>query len=196
MRYTLSPALAREIDEATMPTLHRLFFAVLPPPPACGAIAAQRDALPDLRSGIADERLHVTMALTEDFADVPEAACGAMLAIGAAVRAAPASVALDTLSGWGGPVVLRASGALDGLAALHAELDGAMRGAGLLRAGYRWRPHVTLGYARGARFDRAVPPIAWTAEAFALVHSYVGETRHVVRGRWPLVRRQEELFDR
>lgn len=178
-----------------MPTLHRLFFALLPPAPARAAIAVQRDALPDLRSRITDARLHVTMALGEDFAEPPDAACARMLAIGEAVRAAPAPVTLDTLSGLSGPVVLRSSHRLDGLAALHAELDAAMRRAGLLRAGYRWRPHVTLGYAHGAGFERSISPIAWQADEFVLIHSYVGETRHVVRGRWSLSTCQDGRLD-
>jgi len=45
---------------------------------------------------------------------------------------------------------------------------------------------MTLGYRDGAPFTQAIAPIGWTADAFVLVHSYVGWTRHDVIGRWLL----------
>jgi 2'-5' RNA ligase len=47
-------------------------------------------------------------------------------------------------------------------------------------------PHITINY-RGDRLgSRKTDPIGWTVEEILLVESVVGQTRHLVHGRWPL----------
>jgi 2'-5' RNA ligase len=45
---------------------------------------------------------------------------------------------------------------------------------------------MTLLYGRGATVHQAIEPVAWTVRELVLVHSFLGETRHEVLGRWPL----------
>ena len=47
-------------------------------------------------------------------------------------------------------------------------------------------PHVTLLYDDVLVEERAVEPIRWTVREFVLVHSLLGQTRHVPLARWPL----------
>lgn len=46
--------------------------------------------------------------------------------------------------------------------------------------------HVTIDYRGDGLGAEAIEPVEWTAAEMLLVESVTGETRHVVRGRWPL----------
>ena len=179
-----------------MPTCHRLFFALLPPAVQRANIAAIRDAQAGLRSKVADERLHMTMGIGEDFVDFPDAVAERMRQIGERVSAAPAEVVLDRIAGSHASVALRPSRRSCGLDEIARSIGGGLAHAGLSRAGWRFNPHVTLGYLKGEPFNRPAEPIAWQADAFELIHSLVGETRHLSLGRWLLRADQGALFDR
>lgn len=46
-------------------------------------------------------------------------------------------------------------------------------------------PHVTMAY--GERVPEfPVDPITWTVDEFVLIDSWVGQSKHVALGRWPL----------
>jgi 2'-5' RNA ligase len=80
----------------------------------------------------------------------------------------------------------------DGLAALMAfqkTMYLAMCRAGLQgpRANAKFAPHVTLMYDSQGVPEQAVDPICWSANDFVLVHSLLGQTKHIHVGRWPLV---------
>ena len=85
------------------------------------------------------------------------------------------------------PFVLRAT---EGNAPLHALRDALadrLRGVGLGRfAADGFEPHVTLAYDTRLVPTEAVAPVAWTAREFVLVHSLLGQTRHIPLARWPL----------
>jgi hypothetical protein len=49
-----------------------------------------------------------------------------------------------------------------------------------------YTPHVTLLYDDQLVPATAVQAIGWTATELVLVHSLLGETRHIHLGRWPL----------
>ncbi|WP_439566918.1 2'-5' RNA ligase family protein [Sphingopyxis sp.] len=46
--------------------------------------------------------------------------------------------------------------------------------------------HVTINYRGDTLGSEVIAPIEWTAAEILLIESVVGETRHVVHGRWPL----------
>ena len=60
------------------------------------------------------------------------------------------------------------------------------------RPGYRFSPHLTLGYRIGEPFSERVAPVSWTADEIVLIDSHVGRTRHEVLGRWRLVEAEGE----
>lgn len=173
---------------AAIAQTHRLFFALLPPAGAAAEIGEQRRAFGVTRSPVADDRLHITLAISTDHdAGLPDALVAAAIGAGANVAAAPFRVLLDEAVGSAGSVALRAHEPLAHLATFQRTLAAALSIAGVpLRDGWRFNPHVTLGYRKGAPFAAPILPIAWDVADFVLVHSHVGLTRHDPLARWPL----------
>jgi len=167
--------------------LHRYFFALLPPP-----IEARRVVHAAARwfaSGtpVRADRLHITMFILPDFAEVPRGLEDALRKVGAHVAAAPVAVALDRVSAGTRSIALRPSRKIGELDSLHRELGAHSRAIGISsRAGYHFNAHMTLGYRDDAPFGKAIPPFAWTATELVLIHSHVGRTRHEAVARWPL----------
>ena len=58
-----------------------------------------------------------------------------------------------------------------------------------------FKPHVTLLYDDGHVPPQTSLPIGWTVDELVLIHSLVGQSRHIVLGRWPLQGRQLSLGD-
>lgn len=165
---------------------HRLFFALRPPLDQRPAIAAHRDALPS-DVPVADDRLHVTLAITADHNTPPADLIQHALAIGADIKVEPFDLSLDRLCANPSSIALRPSHCPPALRTLHRQLD---RRLVSRRKGWSFNPHTTLCYREGDRFERAIPPVAWRAVDFVLIHSVVGATRHIELGRWPLDDRQ------
>ena len=168
---------------------HRLFFALLPPAEVIAAIGEHRASVGLTRGFISDDRLHMTLAITDDHdTGPPPPLTTAALAAGAAVRSAPIHVLLDEAVGGAGTIVLRSHEKLDHLFALQRRLASSLSAAGVpMRRGWRFNPHVTIGYRRGAPFAAPILPISWRAQDLVLIHSHVGLTRHDILARWPLV---------
>jgi RNA 2',3'-cyclic 3'-phosphodiesterase len=178
-----------------MQPAHRLFFAVQPPALERRLIGCVRDRHPEIVHEVANDRLHGTIAITDDFPDFPAVLAERMLAIGDAAFAAPHDIILDRLSGSARSLALRPGHVLRGVADLARQLHGPMLRAGILRPGWSFSFHVTLGYRDGGSFTLPVDPLGWHATEFVLIHSIVGRTKHIVLRRWPLVPRQLSLFD-
>lgn len=172
-----------------MCVFHRFFFAVKP----CSRAAEQTDCFRrSLGPGVPvdQDRLHATFWTSEDHSSFPDRLVERALAAGSVVSAAPFPFALNRVNTWERSIALRperASGAARGLA---REL-----GRQTLAHGQRCRPnwrfnlHVTLLYARREPFAsdaRSIEPILWYAHDFVLIHSVIGEHRHIELGRWPL----------
>ncbi len=141
---------------------------------------------------LSPERLHVTLHHIDDYAGLPPGVVSAICDAAATVRAAPFEVTFDRVASFSGnpgnrPLVLRGG---DGL----AELVRFQRGLGAAIARTRvgrpvasqFTPHVTLLYDGIQVEERAVAPIRWTVREFVLVHSLIGQTRHVPLARWSL----------
>jgi len=169
---------------------HRLFYALRPAPLARNLIGVQRDRLGLADALVENDRLHITLGITEDFERRPYAEAKQLLAIGERIAAAPVPVTLDRVSAGGDSIALRPSRKIDALAELGRQLQHGLRSAALLRGGWDFRPHVTLLYRKGRPFTRTIPAIGWDATDFVLIHSILGAHRHIELGRWPLVDRQ------
>ncbi len=169
---------------------NRLFYALRPSPLARNLIGVQRDQLGLAETIVENDRLHITLGITEDFARRPYTEAKALIEIGEAISAAPVPVRLDRVSGSNETIALRPSRQIPALAELGRKLRGALAIAGLLRGGWDFHPHVTLLYRKGRPFTRTIEPIGWDATDFVLIHSILGEHRHIELGRWPLVDRQ------
>lgn len=172
---------------------NRFFYALLPPPLQRNLIGIQRDQCGLAETIVENERLHITLAITEDFARQPYAEMKRLIEIGAQISAPPVPVKLDRVSGSNETIALRPSRRIDTLAELGHQLQRALSRAGLLRAKWDFNPHVTLLYRKGRPFTRTIAPIDWNATDFVLIHSILGAHRHIELGRWPLVARQGSL---
>jgi len=169
---------------------NRFFYALRPSPLARNLIGVQRDQLGLAESLVENDRLHITLGITEDFARQPYAEMKRLIEIGEQISAAPVPVRLDRISGGNETIALRPSRRIDALAELGHKLQQGLAHAGLLRDAWDFHPHVTLLYRKCRPFTRTIPPIGWDATDFVLIHSMLGEHRHVELGRWPLIERQ------
>lgn len=174
---------------------HRFLFALRPPAWVCAAIGRIRDSIADLTALVADPRIHATLAITEDFPSFPSGLVQPLRRIGETTAAEPFTATFDQLNRSPHSAALRPQHRIAGFQSLAAALDGPLARLGVRRRDWTCNAHVTLGYGRGVSGSRAIAPVGWNATDFVLIHSVVGETRHIELGRWPLVRRQGELFD-
>lgn len=173
--------------------VHRFFFALKPPPQLARQWSNAADWFDRAGAPVGADRLHLTVFILPDLADVPSGLPDRLGAAGAAVSAPPVDVTLDYVSGGNRSVALRPRHRHAGLAALHAAIARICRDHAIPeRPDYAFNPHVTLGYRDGAPFGQRIAPTGWTATDFVLIHSHVGLTRHDVIGRWPLVPREPD----
>ncbi|MCZ0734009.1 2'-5' RNA ligase family protein [Phreatobacter sp. AB_2022a] len=193
----MSP-LQGELDLRLRPVARpeRLFFAVMPDAAAARAIVrigrTLCEADPAAPKLIRPERLHVSTHFVCDWPRLKARRVMAARLAGAAVRLPPFDLALRaamTFEPFGSrsqaqrPLVLvgEAAGVRDLQAALAAAMGG--RPPGPKRSGI---PHVTLCYGAHPVVQRPIPPIAWTAREFVLLHSRQDRLHYDVLGRWPL----------
>jgi 2'-5' RNA ligase len=81
--------------------------------------------------------------------------------------------------------VLRSQAGSESLIAFQQALGAAMLRAGL-RPDRSFTPHVTLLYDDALVTETPIEPIRWTVGELVLVHSLLGQTRHIPLARWPL----------
>jgi RNA 2',3'-cyclic 3'-phosphodiesterase len=173
---------------------HRLFFALKPPLAEARRIGLARDGLGITSGAVSNDRLHVTIGITQDYASLPGDVVHHAMRIGDGISGDPFDLCLDRLSAGAESVALRPSRRPPALTMLQKRIDALLTYWGVRRADWRFSPHVTLGYRPGPVSLEAVAPIAWQVREVVLIHSIVGATRHIELGRWPLVRHQLELF--
>jgi 2'-5' RNA ligase len=134
--------------------------------------------------------LHITLLHLGDHDGLPPglvtAACGAADTI----RMHPFEVAFDRVMSFSRkqgnlPFVLRGNDGLAELRTFQRMVVAAMRVIGApVASGFT--PHVTLLYDNVRVAEQAVETIRWTVGEFVLVHSLLGQTRHIPLARWPL----------
>jgi 2'-5' RNA ligase len=184
-----------EPPPATKPT-DRLFLGIFLSPTAAvrGALLAGRlrQDLGLRGRPLAPERLHVTLHHIDDYAGLPGRVVEAICEAAASVRMNPFEVEFDRVASFTGrpgnrPMVLRGGAGLADLMAFQRQLGAAVARARVGRpVAAQFTPHVTVLYDDVQVEDRAVEPIRWTVSEFALVHSLLGQTRHIPLARWSL----------
>jgi RNA 2',3'-cyclic 3'-phosphodiesterase len=99
------------------------------------------------------------------------------------------------------PLVLCGDEGVSGLQVFRQSLCSALEQSGVFRRTHLpYTPHVTLLYDRSEgrarrRLEQKVEPVGWTVREFVLVHSLLGQTRHVALRRWPLVAHRPSATD-
>lgn len=175
----------------------RLFFAVLPDERAAlqAAALAARLGAHGRDTRVRQDHLHVTLHHLGDHQGVPAAVV--QMAERAARAATDASAAFDVgfdqvqrfdRHGRKAATVLAGQVAGAAVHSFQAALGGEMKRAGLGQwVEKSFTPHMTLLYShRGMAPEPVVEPVHWTVHELVLVHSFIGETRHEVLGRWPM----------
>ena len=171
---------------------HRYFFAAVPDPVSAARIHAWAERKLGPEGMLAAERLHVTLAITDDFAAPQPGIVRVLMEAAERIAATPFELLLDRLSIGGRSIALRPGHTQPPLRELHARIAGGMDEAGIaLRTGWRFSPHVTLGYRESSPSTRPVADLGWTVSEFALIHSLVGLSRHELLGRWALAPRPD-----
>lgn len=142
---------------------------------------------------LAADRLHITLlSVGMGPGPPPGAVMTAASKVGDTVRRAAFEVSLNRVASFARPgghrpcVLLGDDGVID-VMMLQRSLAGAMlKYQTDFRKPRRFTPHMTVLYDDLQVDEAAVAPIAWMAREFLLVESWVGLTKHIVRGRWPL----------
>lgn len=174
----------------------RLFFALLPDDYAATQADRFRHRLATER-GLAGklvraEHLHVTLHHLGDHAGVPNHLVEQAGAVAECLVAAPFEAEFTGVMsfqrhGRTPVLVLCGSEGLTALTSFQRSLGVAMIKGGLgAWVDKNFTPHMTLAYEPQLVERHDIRPIAWMVNELVLVHSLLGQTRHVVLGRWPL----------
>lgn len=187
---------------STKPT-DRLFFALFPSEEAIAKIVKTSQQLRDQHGltgkSLSNDRLHVTLHHVGDYAGgLPAGLVEASQNVAATIVMQAFDVTFDRAMSFAGrprsrPFVMRGNekqdGGLAALIAFQKVMYLAMCRAGLQgpRANAKFAPHVTLMYDDQGIPEQAVEPaVSWLAHDFVLVHSLLGQTKHIHLGRWPI----------
>ena len=183
-------------DGPPPPSEDSVFFAVMPDPVTAertaqlSKVQARRHGLPGKPRRT--ETLHVSLLGLGKYEDLSSRAIDAARRAASTVRAAPFLVAFNRMLSFRKndkyPLVLCGDEGVVGIFGLHEALHAAMAGAGRKPdAPPGFTPHVTLHYG-----PKSIPeifldePLSWTVSDFVLVHSFHGESRYEILGRWLL----------
>lgn len=137
------------------------------------------------------ERLHVTLCHVGDYvgrrahivARAPEAANR--------VSASAFDVTFNSALSFAGrprylPVGLWYRHGASGVEAFQRRLGAEMTACGLGNFVRPYTPHMLLLYDTADATEHSIEPTGWTACECVLIHSMLGQTRHVRLGLWPL----------
>ncbi len=185
----------------SLPTPQRrsdsLFFGIIPD---SGTATSVHQRSWDLRAEhglhgkpVEATRLHVTLHFIGDFAGIPaDVVRGASLAAAAtASSVSPFVMTFDqamtfSRSSRNRPFVLSCRQVSTGLLDLHRRLADALTQHRVHLQKSSFKPHMTLLYDDKAVAEHAIAPVTWQVNEFVLVHSLVGQTKHIPLARWSL----------
>ena len=179
----------------------RLFFALFPPADVAARMTALLESLRaqhGLRGHpVASERLHVTLHHINDYVELPPDDVRGALKAGEAVQAQAIEVVFDEVASFASNprkpmLVVRGSDGVPAVDGLQQALAKAMhRHLPKIRVPASYTPHVTLLYGDPRQGDmrqleQGIEPIRWRAHELVLVHSLLGQSRHIPLARWTL----------
>ena len=174
----------------------RIFFACLPGAGTAARIHGLAETLKREQGFtgtlILPEHLHVTLFHLGDWQVLPQEIVEIAKRAAAEVAVQPFEVTFPRVESFNNrtgiyPFVL--TGDASPWSALRNSLGAALKKSGLGGAVHledAFKPHVTLLRDPLRAKPLRVNPIAWTVRDFVLIHSLLGQTRHVHLGCWPL----------
>jgi 2'-5' RNA ligase len=178
-----------------MSATDRLFFALFPDATTTARIYSLQQDL-RVRHGlwgrpIAMDRLHVTLCHLGDYHGVPQAIVARAQEAASNQGGAAFEVTFDHALTFAGrarnrPFVLRSKAGAASVQGFQRKLGAEMTMNGLARFVRPYTPHMTLFYDSAEVTEHEIEPVTWTATGFRLVHSLLGQTRHLTLGEWSL----------
>jgi RNA 2',3'-cyclic 3'-phosphodiesterase len=174
----------------------RIFFACLPDREAAARIhtLAETQKRENGFQGnlILPEHLHVTLFHLGDWQILPQEIVD--IAKRAAAEAASPSFdvtfpRVESFRNRTGVYPFVLTGDAAPWAALRSALGTTLKKNGLggaVHAEDDFKPHVTLLRDSLRVKPKRVDPVTWTVRDFVLIHSLLGQTKHIHLGRWPL----------
>lgn len=190
-----SPAVQSGFDGFSPPVASdRLFLALFPDAQTATRIATlaasecERHGL--CAKQLRADRLHVTLFHLGDWSGVPADLVAATRQAVDALRDTPFEAVFDTVASFAArrvqkPFVLKGSSGNEALRAFHARLADALDRNGLAKwTRGSYEPHATLAYDSIVVSPQAVEPVSWTVSECVLVHSLLGQTKHVPLACW------------
>lgn len=188
-----------DLKPAPRPGIDNVFFALLPEGPAgTQAVDIQTGYLPDLGRNpyvVPLDCLHVSLLdigikknlVLRSFDSTITMAREAA----GKLRFASFEAGFDSVLSFGGkaalkPFVLQMGEGRGKVLELCKKLKLCLAMAGVHSDDKATTPHITLARAVHGVPPTEVQPVRWTATRLVLVHSVVGETRHIHLQAWPL----------
>lgn len=178
-----------------MPATDRLFFAIVPPAPTVTQVYALQQDL-RVRHGLWGrplpmDRLNITLCHLGDYIGLPQSVVAQAREAAGRVKSAAFDITFDRALTFTGrvrnrPFVLRSGDGAPGVHSFQRELGEAMTASGLGKFVRPYTPHMTLLYDTADVAEHAIDPVAWRAAEFRLIHSLLGQTRHITLGAWTL----------
>lgn len=178
-----------------MSATDRLFFALFPPVTTAARVYALQQDL-RVRHGLwgralAIDRLQVMLCYVGDYVGLPASVVAKAREAAGRVSAPAFDVKFDSALSFAGrarnrPFVLRNRLGASGVEAFQRRLGMEMTACGLGKFVRPYTPHMTLLYDTVDVTEHSIEPVSWTASEFVLIHSMLGQTRHVRLGEWRL----------
>jgi 2'-5' RNA ligase len=174
----------------------RIFFACLPDAETAARIHALAESLKRENgfSGtlILPEHLHVTLFHLGDWQVLPQQIVDIAKKAATEVVSPPFDVSFPRVESFRNrtgvyPFVL--TGDAVPWSALRNALGTALKKNGLggaVHAADDFKPHVTLLRDTVRVKPARIEPVTWNVGDFVLIHSLLGQTKHIHLGRWPL----------
>ncbi len=184
-----------ELPPSKKPT-DRLFFALVPDEANSARIEVLSQSLKAIHGFrgalIKPEHLHITLHHLGDYEGVPENIVDMARKAAMSLRSTQFEFSFHRAMSFRRsqskePFVLTGADKLEVLKSFQLALSTEMIRAGLKHCiDKKFVPHATLLYDETLVPAHAVEPINWAAKDFVLIHSLLGQTKHIHLGRWSL----------
>ena len=188
-------------EAASKPT-DRLFFAIFPDHAAAHHIAQLARRLHNKYrlqgEPVQTKRFHVSLYHLGDYFHLPQDVVARAKEAASSIAMRSFELGFDCVANFSGrrvgperprshPLVLRANeGVAEATALRQALISTIGKGDFPPKTRTIYTPHLTLLYDERRTPEHLVETIRWTVREFVLVHSLIGQARHVLLERWPL----------
>ena len=135
------------------------------------------------------EIFHITLCDMGDYDGLPKDIVDRAKEAAATVKARSFEVTLDRAMSFrgSGAYVLLARESDTTLKAFRESLFTALKIHGpICQIAPGFTPHVTMLYADHLVPEHPIEPLSWKVREFVLIHSLLGQTKHIPLARWPL----------